>query len=304
MKSGRSLPQQMDMLLMQQLNNQQPESVRKKLFFSNDIVISEGANFFELLLKACNIGPFEVEDYRFGFIAKGELNITVNLVDHHLTEGSILFISRGAIAQINSVSPDFAMDGMIVNDEMIHNAFENHRPNMISGAVLNFSVKSTKEDREFIKNNVHTMWDLLHRDSYPKKALYALVASMLYYYEGLYQNQQDLHYADLENIRKREVFHRFISLINENVMHERSLAHYAEMMDLTPRYLSSLISSFSGHPAKYWIDRATITRAKLLLRHSTKSVLEISKEMNFPNDSFFCRYFRRVTGKSPKEYRG
>jgi YesN/AraC family two-component response regulator len=33
------------------------------------------------------------------------------------------------------------------------------------------------------------------------------------------------------------------------------------------------------------------------------TVQQISEELNFPNQSFFGKYFKRLTGKSPKEYR-
>jgi transcriptional regulator, AraC family len=39
------------------------------------------------------------------------------------------------------------------------------------------------------------------------------------------------------------------------------------------------------------------------LRHTDKTVAQISEEMNFPNPSFFSKYFRRLTGMTPLEFR-
>ncbi|MDR2084403.1 MAG: helix-turn-helix domain-containing protein [Bacteroidales bacterium] len=42
---------------------------------------------------------------------------------------------------------------------------------------------------------------------------------------------------------------------------------------------------------------------KLLLKSTELSIQEISNELNFPNPSFFCKYFKSRVGMSPKEYR-
>ena len=81
------------------------------------------------------------------------------------------------------------------------------------------------------------------------------------------------------------------------------LGFYADKMCLTERYLGTVIRQTSGTTAKGWIDRAIITRVKVELRHTSKSVAQISEEMNFPNPSFFSKYFRRLTGMTPMDYK-
>ena len=74
-------------------------------------------------------------------------------------------------------------------------------------------------------------------------------------------------------------------------------------MCLTERYLGTVIRQASGVTAKEWIDRALIARVKVELRHTDKSVARISEEMNFPNPSFFSKYFKRLTQQTPAQYR-
>ena len=103
--------------------------------------------------------------------------------------------------------------------------------------------------------------------------------------------------------RQEEVFNRFLSLVNKYAIHERSVVFYADWLYLTPRYLSTLIKQTSGRTVMDWVNEAVVQEAKLLLRHSDKLVYQIADELNFPNASFFCKYFRRLTGKTPHEYR-
>jgi AraC-like DNA-binding protein len=67
--------------------------------------------------------------------------------------------------------------------------------------------------------------------------------------------------------------------------------------------MSTLVKQVSGKAAKQWIDDAIITRIKVALRHSDKTVSEIADEMCFPNSSFFCKYFKRLTGMTTQAYR-
>ena len=67
--------------------------------------------------------------------------------------------------------------------------------------------------------------------------------------------------------------------------------------------MSTLVKQVSGKAAKQWIDDAIVTRIKVELRHSSKSAAQIADEMNFPNPSFFCKYFKRMTGMTTQNYR-
>ena len=51
-----------------------------------------------------------------------------------------------------------------------------------------------------------------------------------------------------------------------------------------------------------WINQAVILEAKVLLKHSNLLVFQISDELNFPNPSFFSKFFKRMTGMTPAEY--
>ena len=67
--------------------------------------------------------------------------------------------------------------------------------------------------------------------------------------------------------------------------------------------MSDIIKKTSGLTAHDWIDRYTILEAKILLRSTNKTIQEISNELNFPNHSFFSKYFKHHMGMTPKAYR-
>jgi AraC-like DNA-binding protein len=78
---------------------------------------------------------------------------------------------------------------------------------------------------------------------------------------------------------------------------------YADRMCFTPKYLSKVIKENSGKSANSWIDDYVILEAKAMLKSTNMTVQQINDELNFPSQSFFGKYFKRIVGVSPKEYK-
>lgn len=67
--------------------------------------------------------------------------------------------------------------------------------------------------------------------------------------------------------------------------------------------MSTIIRQVSGKSAKQWIDDALVTRIKIELKHSDKTIAHIADDMNFPNPSFMIKFFKRMTGMTPASFR-
>ena len=52
-----------------------------------------------------------------------------------------------------------------------------------------------------------------------------------------------------------------------------------------------------------WIDNYVVTELRVQLKNTTKSIKEIARDMNFPNQSFLGKYFKEHVGMSPMNYR-
>lgn len=94
-----------------------------------------------------------------------------------------------------------------------------------------------------------------------------------------------------------------MSELTKHYMQERSVGFYAGQLHLTPKYLTTIIRKTSGRTAAEWIDDYVVLEAKNLLKYSTMSIQEIAYCLNFPNQSFFGKYFRNHTGMPPSAYR-
>lgn len=119
----------------------------------------------------------------------------------------------------------------------------------------------------------------------------------------LYEHAPSIEYELRTVKREKEHFNTFIRLLTENHTKEREVRFYADKMSLTPRYLTTTIRKVSGYTVSEWIYRFIIKDAKYLLKHTDMTVQQVAYELNFPNQSFFGKFFKKHTGMSPGSYR-
>ena len=98
-------------------------------------------------------------------------------------------------------------------------------------------------------------------------------------------------------------FAGFLYEAQGSCMEHRDVAWYASMMDITPKYLTELSNSVTGHPAGYWIDKCTARILRKELSAQKISFTEIAEKMKFSSLPAFSRYVYRVLGCSPTEFR-
>lgn len=95
----------------------------------------------------------------------------------------------------------------------------------------------------------------------------------------------------------------FQDLIEKYYKTERSMAFYAAEFSLsTDAFSKKVKKQFSKSPSQL-INERIILEAKKLLHLSYKSIKEISKELNFEDEFYFSRYFKKNVGVSPSSYR-
>lgn len=112
------------------------------------------------------------------------------------------------------------------------------------------------------------------------------------------------HGDTLKNPSHHEVIiERFRSLINGHCNEHHSVNWYADMMMISPDYLSKITRETDGRSARAWINERLIDNAKFIMKQSDLTLKEISEKLNFPDQSGFGRFFKANTGISPKEFR-
>ena len=158
----------------------------------------------------------------------------------------------------------------------------------------------TENEGQLLDNMFRLLYEIA-ANSKTDDAVRNMVSTITAYYNELFVSQQPS--TTSQRSTQKAMFDRFIDLVNKHCREQRHLSFYAERICVTERYLGTIVRQVSGVTAKEWIDKAVITAAKVMLRYTNKTVAEIADNLNFPNPSFFCKYFKRITGKTPQDCR-
>ena len=275
-------PKLMDISRMRDIFAPLFEQISKNIYISNELAMLHGEPMvFRLLVQ--QTPPFVINDHRLGIITRGEGEVNFNLVDHHLTAGTLIYIGPGTIITPIRFSNDLELQGIGLFADFPMPFADGQFPSAFNGQVRDFQLPVAKEDLQTARNILDTLWHLVHQPDYHRQTASSLVAALMHHYDRLFHQQVD----NLAATRSREqtIFDRFILLVNQHCREQHQISYYAERLCLTERYLGTIVRQTSGTTAKEWIDRALIARIKVELRHTDKSVARISEEMNFPNPS-------------------
>jgi AraC-like DNA-binding protein len=98
---------------------------------------------------------------------------------------------------------------------------------------------------------------------------------------------------------QNRIVRQFKYLIDEHYVSTTQVGRYADMLYVTPGHLNDLIKNVTGKTAKQIIDERRIMEAKRLLFWGEHSVKEIAARLNFEDDAYFNRFFKKHTGNTP-----
>ena len=293
-------PKLMSLSRMRDLIEPHLQQVCDSIFFNNEFAIIHGdQNIFRIVKH--QHPPFSINDHRLGVVTKGEIHASFNLVEKHVKAGTLMFIGPGSIINPINITDDVEIYGFGLSPDFPMPFAPGQLPAAFNGQVRDFQLPASEADIATALQIIDTLWHVVHQHDYNRALVSSLVAAQMHHYDSLFRR-----YADQQQglkSREQTIFDRFIYLINQHAVQEHHMAFYASKMCLTERYLGTVVRQASGITAKEWIDRALVTRIKVELRHTDKTVAQISDEMNFPNPSFFSKYFRRLTGMTPLEFR-
>jgi len=96
---------------------------------------------------------------------------------------------------------------------------------------------------------------------------------------------------------------RFYQLVEENYLKNLSLVDYAGLLAVTPNHLTQTMKQFTGKTSTQVIKLKQILEIKRLLVHTNLNVTEIATQLNFDDQSYFTKFFKRETELTPLQYR-
>jgi AraC family transcriptional activator of pobA len=102
---------------------------------------------------------------------------------------------------------------------------------------------------------------------------------------------------------KLVLLRNFRKLIDQHFISLKLPKQYAELLYVTPNYLNALCQHMLGKAAGELIRDRVILEAKRLLTNANLNITEIAYTLNFEDNSYFNRFFKKNVGLTPEEFR-
>ncbi len=236
------------------------------------------------------------------FIMQGSCRADINLVSHDIKAPCLVNMRSTQILQPKYLSPDFKAAVIVMSKRFMERMF------MMNGNSPLYSISSRHsvvmippEDLPKYTEFLHSMREIMNDTENPYGSQALIYQTLLFVYKVVYRCYEPFRNEVVS--RQGRMSDQFLQLVQENFRRERFLEFYASKLKVTPKHLSRSIKMQTGYTAVEWIERFVILEAKVLLKSSNLNIQQIADELNFPSQSFFGKYFKKLTGMSPKEYR-
>lgn len=299
----------------------------------SELSSQQEASLFRSGLEEWQDGPQVLTYGAILICRKGKAMLNVNYKDWELYEGAVITLFPNDVVELkvdgDCKSPQ-TENGDCRSPETENgdckspqtaNSFQaeilKYNPSLLREASLQLEqtvYSSLREDRcrqdtPMVTNIINGMFGLLkvyfdqsECTCISQLVLCQLKAFFIGFHEYLQRNPQ-YRPDEVKSYRVRELFNRFMMLLERDYKISRDVNYYAEKMNISSKYLTNIVNQVTGHTPKTIIDQYVILQLKMHLKRTTQSIKEMAWEFHFADVSFFCRYFKKHTGLTPQQIR-
>ncbi len=281
------------------------------------------ASLFRSGLEEWQEGPQVLTYGAILICRKGKARLNVNYKDWELYEGAVITLFPNDVVELkvdgDCKSPQ--TENGDCKSLQTANCFQaeilKYNPSLLREASLQLeqTVYSSlrkdrcRQDTPVVTNIINGMFSLLkvyfdqsECTCISQLVLCQLKAFFIGFHEYLQRNPQ-YRPDEVKSYRVRELFNRFMMLLERDYKISRDVNYYAAQMNISSKYLTNIVSQVTGHTPKTIIDQYVILQLKMHLKRTTQSIKEMAWEFHFADVSFFCRYFKKHTGLTPQQIR-
>lgn len=281
--------------------------VGESIFIDDNLDFDHNMLDFEVSYSRPFFYPFKLTFTSAVLCCKGSIRAIVNRHEYVVGCNDALIVKSGSIVEFLSGSDDLKIIAMAFedkgNDELFNASTMNANSYIMHRSVpvlmhldddeMQRQKRLYKEIRQF-----YSSVDVAYRDEVVKGYLFVSAASFL---SKLGEGRQGK--VSYEGGRENELYLQFMDDLQVYGNKERMVSFYADRCCVSPKYFSKMIHLASGKTPIQLIKERVIVEAKVLLNSTDMSIQQIAEALNFPNDSFFCRYFKQEVRMSPMRYR-
>lgn len=255
----------------------------------------------ESILKGLRF-PHKIRRVTQIVITSGRFSCMVDFRTWSLSAPAVALFLPGQVVESMEVDDDFAGFGMVMSQEFTDSM------NLPVSLQERLFIKDTQfysitvEVLDVLTSVYRQVSSIIRQEDNPYREEVIRHLFSAYYY-GLGYYMHGIQSQPTSMTAQQEKCEKFMSLVSQHFKEEREIGFYADRLCMTNKYLSTLLKQETGMTALEWIERYVVLYAKSCLSSTSMTIQQISDELNFPSQSVFGKYFKRVEGVSPKAYR-
>ena len=249
--------------------------------------------------------PVKISFAMGGVCLHGNCILRVNLIKYKLKAGDHIVIPQGSIIdffwgssdleyyQMCFVDPKFSV---LMNSDMVLSYQKEIMNQTIVTTLCETAIKGFLETYRLMRL-------VIEGDAMINKR--AVLGGYIYAIgQWLFSEMKSQNALEKKQPRNRndEVFKNFKEHIQQHYQQHRNVSFYADLAHLSPKYFGQIILKVSGRNPADWIRDLVILDAKTMLLSGQYSIQQISDALNFPNSSFFAKYFKEHVGCAPGKF--
>lgn len=271
---------------------------------SKQVLLFDNFNGYNPIVSLGHLPSCKLWQTTIIFILQGSTEFKLNGDKVNLRAGQFLITLPDTVLEFSEASENNRFMLYVIYPEVFAKVFDDLKINYdITNISGKYYVRTL--DEAFLKYEFNLYLELkdeLLKPDYDIKPILArcylnvLLANCSDIFNGLSVVSGDT------SSRQYDVYKRFLVDLNEHADKERSVNYYAQLQDISAKYLSFVCIQYSKKNASSWIDEYVATKAKALISVHHMNTQELCNALNFTSSSSFIRYFKRVTGMSPKEF--
>lgn len=291
-------------LSIQKVINLNLETQTAERYISREFTMLKSINGIIDVAKCLDIEgqPYRLTEGRLVYVKSGSAKIKIDLRDIEFYSDQFIIASAGTVIQLIEVSPDFDICIIAFPDDLMSDICQSELLQEYIRGRLFVQLDLKEDDINRITQMLNLIWAISNDTPFIVEQIKYLIL-VLFYQLNMIRNREQKIMTDKKTSRQEDIFNSFMKMLNESLVTNRNVSYYADQLFIVPRYFSSVIKQVSGKNASQWINEAVVQESKLMLNHTNKLIYQIADELNFPSSTFFCKFFKRMTGLTPEEYR-
>lgn len=229
----------------------------------------------------------------------GQLQYNVDCEEFILKPNDVLILLPGKIVEIQGGTPDAAWATISFGNNYIEQMVGNADfQQFLQYVYVHPKITLGKETFEEILALYYNLQSFLKPQSKTH-----IKMGIRGYLQVFFSLVIDIELPKPENLsRSKEIYYRFIALVQKDCNNERSVGYYADRLCITPKYLSEVVKKESSFLPSQIISHMVVLEAKAMIKTKRYTIAQISDYLDFANPSFFAKYFKAHTGLTPTQY--